>query len=140
MANTLTALAPVLYTAAQEVSAEPVGVVDAISMNFDDKGVAIGDSIKVPVAPTRAATDYAPAMNLNGGTAGDDAIAQAVAVSISASKQVSWHLTGEQLRSLDNGAESAEWLRQMMAQGMRTLRNLAEADAAAAVKMGASRA
>ena len=58
MANVFTALAPTLYSAAQEVSAEPFGAVDSINTNFDDKGVAIGDSVIVPVAPTRAAGDY----------------------------------------------------------------------------------
>ena len=140
MANTLTALAPVLYSAAQVVSQEPVGALGAISMDFDDKGVAIGDTINVPLAPVRALADYSPSMNLNGGNLGDDAIAAKVPVTISANKSVSWHLTGEQIRSLDNGAESAEWLRQMMLQGMRALRNQAEADLCAAIKVGASRA
>ena len=42
MANTFTAIAPVLYSAAQEVSNEPTGVLQAIDMRFDDKGVAFG--------------------------------------------------------------------------------------------------
>ena len=137
MANTLTALAPVLFSAAQEVSNEAFGIVDSINAMFNDKGAAKGDNILVPVAPIRAATDFSPA---NVSAAGDDAIAKNVTVTISQSKKVSWHLTGEQIRSLDNGAESAEWSRQLVAQGMRTLRNLAEADAAAAIKQGASRA
>jgi hypothetical protein len=137
MANTLTALVPTLFSAAQEVSNEPFGVVSAINTQFDDKGVAKGDTVTVPVAPTRAATDFAPAAV---STTGDDAIASSVAVQITASKKVSWHLTGEQVRSLENGSDAAEWVRQMVAQGMRTLRNLAEVDAAAAIKVGASRA
>ncbi len=137
MANTLTALAPTLFGAAQVVSQEPVGVLDAISMNFDDKGVAIGDTIKVPIAPTRAFKTYTPAMTPS---AGDDAVAAGVAIQITQNGMVDWHLTGEQIRSLENGADYDEWLRQMMVQGMRTLRNQAEADAAAAVKTGASRA
>lgn len=137
MSNTLTVLAPVLFSAAQEVSNEPFGVVSAINTQFDDKGVAKGDNVIVPVAPTRAATDFTPS---NVSTTGDDAVATNVTVQITASKKVSWHLTGEQIRSLDNGAESGEWMRQLVKQGMRTLRNLAEVDAAAAIKAGASRA
>lgn len=137
MSNTLTALVPTLFSAAQEVSNEPFGVLSAVTTNWNDKGVAKGDEVTVPIAPVRAATDFTPAAT---STAGDDAVAANVKVKITQSKKVSWHLTGEQQRSLENGAEAQEWVRQMVLQGMRTLRNLAEADAAAAIKVGASRA
>jgi hypothetical protein len=137
MPNTLTALAPVLYSAAQEVSAEPFGVVSAINTMFDNKGVARGDKVRVPVAPTRASAPFTPA---NISTTGTDAIASNVEVEITKSQKVAWHLTGEQIRSLQNGGTNAEWVRQLVAQGMRTLRNEAEVDAAVAVKEGASRA
>lgn len=137
MANTLTELQPILFSAAQDVSQEPVGALDAINLNFDDKGVARGDLVKVTVAPTRAASDFTPA-NVAG--TGADATASDVEVQITASRKVSWHLTGEQQRSLDNGATSSEWIRQLVAQGMRTLRNEAEVAALAAIKAGASRA
>lgn len=137
MANVLTALAPTLFSAAQEVSSEPFGVVDAINTNFDDKGVAKGDNIVVPIAPTRAAADFTPS---NTSSTGDDSTAKSVIVQITKSRKVSWALTGEQIASLDNGGDSQEWVRQLILQGMRTLRNEAEADAAAAVKQGASRA
>ena len=137
MANTFTAIAPVLYSVAQEVSNEPSGVLQAINMDFDSKGVAYGDSVKVPVAPMATASTYTPAMTT---TAGTDATATAVSVSLTANDMVSWNLTGEQIRSLDNGPQSAEWARQMIGQGMRALRNNAEAAAAVAIKQGASRA
>lgn len=137
MANTLTALAPVLYSAAQVVSQEPFGVISAIDARFDNKGVAVGDAVKVPVAPMRTAAAFTAAMTP---TAGDDAIASAVSVSISNSSKVSWNLTGEQSTSLANGGNDNEWVRQMIMQGMRTLRNEAEAAAAVAIKQGASRA
>lgn len=137
MANTLTELQPVLFSVAQEVSAEPFGAIDAINMSFDSKSVAKGDVVKVPVAPTRAASDFTPAATTSTGA---DATASDVEVQITKSRKTTWHLTGEQLLSLDNGATSAEWIRQMLAQGMRTLRNEAEADAVAAIYTGASRA
>jgi hypothetical protein len=137
MANTLTTLQPVLFSAAQTVSAEPFGAVDAITSSFDDKGVAKGDVVKVPVAPTRAASDFTPA---NVSSTGSDATANDVEVQITKSRKVDWHLTGEQQRSLDNGATSQEWIRQLVAQGMRTLRNEAEADCIDAIYTGASRA
>lgn len=137
MANIFTSLQPVLYSAAQEVSNEPFGVVSAINANFDDKGVAVGDTVKVPVAPVRTPTDFTPAATA---PQGDDATASAVDVAITASKKVSWFMTGEQIRSLQNGGNDQEWVRQLVAQGMRSLRNLAEVAACTAIKQGASRA
>lgn len=137
MPNTLTALQPVLYSAAQEVSNEPFGVISAIDARFDDKAVAFGDTVKVPVAPMNTASSFSPAMTP---TAGTDMTAAAVDVTITASDKVSWNLTGEQERSLQNGGTYEEWVRQLVAQGMRALRNRAEAAAALAIKQGASRA
>lgn len=137
MANILTALAPTLFSAAQQVSAEPFGVIKAINASFDDKRVAKGDKVNVPIAPTSTPTDFTPGATASTGA---DATADAVAVQITASKKTTWNLTGEQIRSLENGGNDQEWVRQMIAQGMRGLRNLAEADCAAAIKAGASRA
>lgn len=137
MSNTFTSLAPILFSAAQEVSQEPIGFLDGINLSFDDKGVALDDVIKLPLAPAAALGDYAPAMTT---TAGSDKIAQAIEVKITASKSTSWHLTGEQQLSLQNANSDKEWVRQLIAQGMRTLNNAAEAAAAAAAYKGASRA
>lgn len=136
-ANTLTALAPVLYSAAQEVAAEPFGVVDSISATFDNKGVAKGDVVKVPVAPAATLSDFAPAAAT---PQGGDKTGTTVEVQIAASKKTDWHLTGEQQRSLANGGNDNEWARQLIAQGMRALRNQAEADCAAVIKENACRA
>lgn len=137
MPNTLTALAPTLFSAAKEVANEPFGVVTAINTSFDDKGVAKGDTVTVPIAPTATASDFTPAATTSSGA---DATATTIGVQITASKKVSWNLTGEQLRSLQNGSDDREWARQMIAQGMRALRNLMEADAVTAVRTAASRA
>ena len=137
MSQDLSKLAPTLYSAAQEVSNEPFGIVDSIFTQFDNQGVAKGDKVKVPVAPSRDGADFTPS---NATPAGADAVAEAVEVEITKSRKVSWVLTGEQQRSLENGGTDQEWIRQLVAQGMRTLRNEAERDAAVAVKVGASRA
>lgn len=137
MSNTFTALAPVLYSAAQTVSAEPSAVLNAIDLRFDDKGVARGDVVKVPVAPLRASSTFTPAM---AHPTGEDAIASTVTIGPLTFDKVSWNMTGEEGLSLDNGGNRAEWVRQLMLQGMRTLRNKAEMAAAVAVKQGASRA
>lgn len=137
MANTLTALQPLLFSVAQEVSAEPFGAVAAINASFDSKGVAYGDKVIVPVAPTRATSAFTPGATASTGA---DATATNVEVEITKMQKTTWHLTGEQIRSLDNGAMSSEWVRQLLAQGMRALRNEAEADCVAAIYKGASRA
>lgn len=137
MPNTLTALAPTLFSAAKEVANEPFGVVSAINTNFDDKRVARGDTVPVPIAPVRSASDFTPAAT---STSGADATATTIGVKISKSRKVDWHLTGEQLRSLQNGDNDKDWVGQLIKQGMRTLRNECEIDAALALKIGASRA
>lgn len=138
MGNTLTALAPVLYTAAQVVSNEPYAVLQGITTNYDAKGVAKGDTVYVPIAPTRALTDFSPAATTS---QGDDSVPTNVGVKITFAKKASWHLTGEQQQSLQNGGDNAvEMARQWVQQGMRALRNYAEADAATQIKSGASRA
>lgn len=135
--NTLTALAPVLYSVAQEVAAEAFGVVDAINSNFDDKAVAKGDKVKVPIAPAAALSDFTPAPTAPQGA---DKTAENVEVEITASKKTTWHLTGEQIRSLSNSGNDNEWVRQLIAQGMRALRNQAESDCGAVIKKKACRA
>jgi hypothetical protein len=137
MANVFTALAPILFSAADTVSKEDAGALDAISLDFDNKGVAIGDVVKVPIAPAAAVSAYTPSMSPSAGT---DKTAEAVSVTITANAKTDWHLTGEQVRSLQNAESDKEWLRLMIAEGMRALRNAAEADAIAAINVGASRA
>lgn len=139
MANTLTTLAPTLFSAAKEVAAEPWGAIQAINTSFDDKGVAKGDTVQVPVAPVRAASDFTP--NNVAGT-GTDAVSTTIGLQITKSRKVDWNLTGEQLRSLQNGVAGVaqDWAKQLLMQGMRTLRNEAEVDLCAVIKQGASRA
>lgn len=139
MGNTLTDLAPTLFSAAQEVSNEPFALINAINTNFDNKGVAYGDSVTVPVAPVAAVAAFTPAAT---STAGTDKIASSVSVAITDSNKTAWHLTGEQVRSLENGNASnyGEWVRQLIAQGMRALRNDMETTAWNYSYIGASRA
>jgi hypothetical protein len=136
--NTLTALAPTLFSAAQEVSNEPFGTVSAINTQFDDKAVAVGDIVSVPYIPTRPNQDFTPS---NQTPQGRDTTPETIGVQITKSRKQDWHLTGEQLRSLQNGGDNAtELARQWAENAMRSLRNEAEQDAALAIKIGASRA
>jgi hypothetical protein len=135
--SNISALAPTLFSAAQEVSAEPFGLIDSINASFDNKGVAKGDKVKVPVAPSQSNTTFDPSNVLPEGTA---KTAAAVSVEITKSQKNSMVLTGEQIRSLENGDNYQEWVRQWAAQAMRALRNEAEVDGCAAAYKGASRA
>ena len=138
MASDMSALAPTLFSAAQEVSAEPFGVIDSINANFNDKGVAVGDKVKVQYAPAQTNAAFSAA---NVTPAGTSVTAPApIEIQITKSQKNSLVLTGEQIRSLENGGNYQEWSRQWAAQAMRALRNEAEADCAAAIKAGASRA
>lgn len=137
MANVFTALAPTLFSAAQEVSQEPVAALNSVNMDFDDKGVAIGDTVTVPLAPAASTSNYTPAMTT---TAGSDKTADSIGVTIDYNKHTSWNLTGEQQRSLQNAESDKEWVRQLVAQGMRAIRNEAEGYLCTAIYKGASRA
>lgn len=135
--STITALAPVLFSAAHQVAAEPFGAIDALNANFDNKGVAKGDKVKIPYVPAAA---NAPFTAANVTPAGSDITAQATEVEITKSQKNSMVLTGEQIRSLENGGNWQEWASQWAQAGMRALRNEAEQDACTAIKGGASRA
>lgn len=138
MANTLTALAPVAYTAAAIVPRELVGYVASARRDFDDKGAALNDTIKVPSVPAKSTDDYTPAMTT---TAGGDSTPTTVDVKITASKLSSFHLTGEQERSLENGGDNAkEFMRQNIEQAIRALINGMELAGHTEIYKAASRA
>src|SRR3954471_22476303 len=111
MSNTLTTLAPTLFSAAKEVAAEPFGVVSAVNTSFDDKGVAKGDNVSVDVAPTRAASDFTPN---NVAATGTDSTGAKIDVTITKSRKVDWHLTGEQIKSLQNATINQDWVKQLV--------------------------
>jgi hypothetical protein len=73
-------------------------------------------------------------------TEGTSVTAESIAVSITANRNATWNLTAEQQRSLENGGSDKDWLSQMMKQGMRALRNEAEAALCSVIYKGASRA
>lgn len=137
MANIFTSLAPILFSAAQQVSAEATGALKSITLDFDDKQVAKGDVVAVPIASGGEPEDFIPG---NISPQGDSDTASTVEVKITASKKRSWHLTGEQRRSLENAGTDKEWIRLKVLQEMRSLRNAAEADCVTAIVNGASRA
>ena len=138
MANTLTALAPTLFGVADEIAAEPSGALNAINMNYDDKGVDLSGSVTIPIAPAASVGTYTPAMTT---TAGTNKTATTLTISSFTNDETSWHLTGEEVKQLENGdTNRVEWARQLIGEGMRAFRNAMSAAACVAIKIGASRA
>jgi hypothetical protein len=138
MSNSLTALAPTLFAAADVVANEPANVLGAIDLR--SLNAAYGDTVTIPVAPSASATSWTPSMAVSEGTS---KTATSVAITQTASSVTSWHLTDEQVLSLSNGTGNdnrADWVKQLIAQGMRTLRNEAAAAALVVIKEGSSRA
>ena len=134
---TMTSILPVLYSAAAEVAKEPCGFIDAISKDFDDKAVALNNTVTVPWSTPNTVADYTPAAYVALGTA---TTANGRTLTLSNSKMDSWSVSGEQEQSLLNGGNGQEWMRQRMAQGMRVCRNSAESSIASIVYKAASRA
>lgn len=134
---TMTSILPILYSAAADVAKEPIAFLDAIRPDFDDKQVALNNTVTVPWSTPNAVADYTPAAYAALGTA---TTANGRTLTLSASKMDSWSVSGEQEQSLMNGGNGQEWMRQRMAQGFRVVRNSAEATCALVAKTGASRA
>ena len=137
MGNTLTEILPRAYSAAVKVADEAAGGLDAVNLNFDNKGMAVGDTLRIPVAPVATTAAFTAAAT---STAGTDKIAAATSVTIDASQKTAWHLTGEQIRSLENSQTKQDWVNQLLEQGMRALRNEMEIALMDVIYQGASRA
>ena len=123
MANTLTALAPVLYSAARVVPRELVGMVGAVKTDFDAKGVAKGDTVTIGVAPVQTVADVTPAQTF---TVGTDRTATSKVLTLNQFKETSFNLTPEQERSLLNSGIAQDFLQQTIQQSIRALVNSME--------------
>ena len=137
MANTLTSLQPVIFEAAKVIPRELTGAIAAVRRDFNDNGVAKGDSIKVPKLGSMSTSSVTESQTF---TAGSDRTAGTVTVSLSNFKEVSWHLTAEQERSLLNGGTAGEFARLTMEQAFRAMVNGIELHTWQTLYKGASRA
>ncbi len=137
MSNDLTALAPILYSAARIIPQELSGMQSAVRMDFDDKGVAQGQTVTVPVQPILTSGNTTPAQTF---TAGTSLTAGSKILTLNNAKEVSWNYTGEEERGLENGGTQADVFRQTVEQGIRTLRNLIETSIWTTARANASRA
>jgi len=135
MANTLTGLIAILYSAINTVSREMVGFIPSVYRNSEAEAAAKDQVVRYPIVATRAASDITPAAtgpNPSGETVtyGD--------MTISKSRSVSFPWNGEEQVSLGNQVYT-DVLQQQFEQAMRTLANEIEVDLAALYKY-ASRA
>lgn len=129
MANTLTNLAPDMYSALDIVSRELVGFIPAVTRDSTTERAAIGQVVRSFVAPAVTAGNITPAVTPPND--GDQTIGN-VQLAITKAMRVPIRWNGEETRGVNNGGPGAKGIRiNQIAQAMRTLTNLIEADIAA---------
>jgi hypothetical protein len=128
MANTLTSLFPDLYEAMDVVSRELVGFIPAVSTDHSIDRAAVGQQVRSFVAPSAAATSITPGVTPPND--GDQTIGN-VAMTITKAMRVPFRWAGEETRAVNSGAGFGNIKTNQIAQAIRTLTNLMEADLAA---------
>jgi hypothetical protein len=137
-ANTLTALIPDIYAALDQVSRELVGFIPSAMRAPGVERAAVGQSVKIPLAPPQVAQDTVPSMQVP--TPPDNSFA-VNSMAITKSRNVPFGFTGEEQRALNNGGPGYLSARGMIiAQALRTLTNEIEVDLAVEATANASRA
>lgn len=138
MANVLSNLAADIYTAADTVGRELVGVIPSSTFNTSaTERVAIGDTVRSHF--TRAATvgTFTAAMTIPEGT--DQTVDnKTLVISDTASVKIPW--TGEDMKHVNNGSGFETIYGDQIKQAMRAITNQIEAAAAANFYKNASRA
>ena len=137
MANVLTALEPRLFSAFRTVPRELVGMVQSVTTDFDDKGVALNGSVKVPVVPASTVSTTAVS---NVFPTGSDTTFSTRDLVLDVADEVSWQFTAEEERDLINGNNRVTTMEQLVQQGLRALINKAELSIAVTAIQNASRA
>lgn len=136
MANLFTALAPILYSTARVVPRELVGLLGAVNRDFNDKGVAKGDTVTIGVSPIATVGAFTPAQIF---TAGADRTPTSSVFTLGQEGVSSWNLTAEQERSLENSQVAQDILKQTVEQHIRAHVNAIESYAWGVARKAASR-
>lgn len=137
MANTLTGLIPHAYAALNVVSRELIGVIPAASRDGTFDRAAVGQDVKIPVAPGANISDITPAMQVPDPT--DQEISSRV-MKIQKTRGAEFGYTGEETRQLNSGPGYLSVQAQQILEGMRGLTNEIELDAAKEAALQSSRA
>jgi hypothetical protein len=132
MANILTLLVPVLYTAIDVVSREITGFIPAVSRNLTANSAAVGQIVTVPVTRKRGTVEIVPGTPPSG--SGNDFTNEQVVITKSKTADpIVW--TGEEQLSV--GDQLNPMMVDQYAQAMRAVVNEIEADIALEAVMGA---
>lgn len=139
MPNTLNNLAADIYTAADVVGRELVGVVSSATINTAaGQAVAKGDTVRSHFTRTPTVnSSYAPSMTVPEGT-NQTVDNKTLAVNQFASVQIPWE--GEEIKHVGNGSGFETIYGDQIAQAMRSITNTIESYVAGIVKAGSSRA
>ncbi|MBK7366082.1 MAG: P22 coat - protein 5 family protein [Nitrosomonas sp.] len=139
MPNTLNNLAADIYTAADVVGRELVGVVSSATINTAaGQAVAKGDTVRSHFTRTPTVnSSYAPSMTVPEGT-NQTVDNKTLAVNQFASVQIPWE--GEEIKHVGNGSGFETIYGDQIAQAMRSIANTIESYVAGIVKAGSSRA
>lgn len=139
MANTISAILPILQDSATVVGREQVGFIPSCFKNASVARAGLNQTVNYSIVPTMSSASVTPAATSSSGT---DMTVAAGSMSMTNLKKVSWNFTGEQNAALANGdiAPYEDIFRQTMQQAMRTLCNEIETALWQAAYLGASRA
>lgn len=137
MANAFSAILAVATDAAQIVSQEPTGFIDAIDFRPDLVGATLNTTVNIGVVSVPTKNAWTPSIK----TSVVDSTETNVALTLSQAFEYQFHVTGEQLQGFMLGNFTADkYVKTKIAQGMRQCRNDIETYLATLAKQGASRA
>lgn len=121
--NTLTALIPTLYQAADIVLREAIGFIPAVTLAPSAARAALNQSVDVPISRALPAEDIVPGVTppSTGGQTIDK-----TQITVTKSQAVPFLWTGEDQRQVDNGPGYENLRRSQVAQAFRTLANNVE--------------
>lgn len=137
MANTLTSLIPDIYAGINQVAREQVGFIPAVGRNSNGERAAVGESVRVPIAPVANVSDITPSNTVPNTT---DQTVTNKAILITKSRTAEFGFVGEEQRGLNNGPGYSVIQANMVAEAVRALVNEVEADIFAEAYVNSSRA
>ena len=133
---TLTDLANDIYTSADLVGRELVGLIPSVTINSSDSSAAVGDTIKTAISAEATGIDISSASNMTIPDS-DSYSYTASTMSLDKSRAVRIPLTGETTRTLQNNGTYATAYGNAITQAMRTLTNEIEAEIGSKINLGA---